>query len=88
MDFCYADYFGHSPATGYETLLYDALKGDATLFVRADAVEAGWKIVTPVLDQWQADSGHPVARYHAGWWGPREADELVARAGRRWRELW
>ena len=86
MDFCYADYFGHSPATGYETLLYDALNGDVTLFVRADAVEAGWRIVTPVLNLWGAERDHPLARYPAGSWGPVEASDLIGRDGRSWRQ--
>lgn len=54
MDFCYADYFGQAPSTGYETLLYDCMTGDATLFHRADIVEAGWEIVEPILDAWNA----------------------------------
>ncbi len=63
MDFCYADYFGNAPSTGYETLLYDCLKGDATLFRRADGVEEGWRIVTPILDAWRA-VGHVHGRVH------------------------
>ena len=54
MDFCYGDYFGETPSTGYETLLYDCMNGDATLFQRADHVEDAWRIVTPILDVWQA----------------------------------
>ena len=67
MDFCYAEYFGQSPSTGYETLLYDCMVGDATLFHRADIVEAGWEIVAPVLNAWQA-GGAPVSEYAAGSW--------------------
>ena len=54
MDFRYADYFGTEPSTGYERLLYDCMIGDATLFQRADMVEAGWSVVEPVLDVWKA----------------------------------
>ena len=54
MDFDYVDYFGTAPSTGYETLLYDCMIGDATLFQRADMVEAGWWVVQPVLDVWKA----------------------------------
>ena len=54
MDFHYADYFGSEPSTGYERLLYDGMIGDATLFQRADMVEAGWAVVEPVLDVWRA----------------------------------
>ena len=52
MDFHYADHFGTTPSTGYETLLYDCMTGDPTLFQRADMVEAGWRVVQPVLDAW------------------------------------
>jgi len=85
MDFCYADYFGQSPSTGYETLLYDCMVGDATLFHRADIVEAGWKIVAPVLDAWQVGAA-PVSEYAAGSWGPADADALLVRDGRAWHD--
>jgi glucose-6-phosphate 1-dehydrogenase len=86
MDFSYADYFGHSPSTGYETLLYDCMIGDATLFHRADVVEAGWDIVKPLQDSWEQAPAAPVELYDAGSWGPRGADALLGRDGRRWRE--
>src|SRR5207249_6543057 len=54
MDFNYTDYFGSTPSTGYERLLYDCMIGDATLFQRADMVEAGWNVITPVIDVWKA----------------------------------
>jgi len=85
MDFCYADYFGSTPSTGYETLLYDCMNGDATLFQRADNVEAGWRIVAPVLDVWSAIPPRNFPNYAAGSWGPDEADELLGRDGRAWR---
>ncbi len=84
MDFDYSDYFGAAPNTGYETLLYDAMIGDSTLFHRADSVEAGWAVVDPILDAW-AGGNDGLAFYPAGSWGPREADALMARDGRRWR---
>ncbi len=86
MDFRYADHFGSAPATGYERLLYDAMLGDQTLFQRADMVEAGWRVVQNVLDVWKAQAARDFPNYAAGSWGPREADDLVARDGRRWRE--
>ena len=73
-------------STGYETLLYDCLIGDATLFQRADNVEAGWSAVQPVLDAWAAGHGE-VYPYPAGTAGPMQADRLLARDGRRWLKL-
>ncbi|HXH13548.1 MAG TPA: glucose-6-phosphate dehydrogenase [Alphaproteobacteria bacterium] len=87
MDFCYADYFGSTPSTGYERLLYDCMIGDATLFQRADMVEAAWGVVTPILDVWRALPPRHFPNYGAGTWGPKEADELLERDGRRWRRI-
>jgi glucose-6-phosphate 1-dehydrogenase len=83
MQFNYADYFHEGPSTGYETLLYDCLIGDATLFQRADNVEAGWAVVQPALESWEAGHIH-VHPYEAGSEGPEAADELLARDGRGW----
>ncbi|HVY60768.1 MAG TPA: glucose-6-phosphate dehydrogenase, partial [Planctomycetota bacterium] len=79
MDFNYAGFFGQKPSTGYETLLYDCMKGDPTLFQRADTVESGWSVVQPVLDVWHALSPRNFPNYAPGSWGPKEADELLAR---------
>ncbi len=87
MDFCYEDYFGATPSTGYETLLYDCMNGDATLFQRADGVEAGWRVVMPILDVWGALPPRNFPNYNAGSAGPAEADQLLARDGRAWRPL-
>jgi glucose-6-phosphate 1-dehydrogenase len=87
MDFNYADYFGATPSTGYETLLYDVMTGDSTLFPRADMVEAGWKVVAPILDVWRALPPRRFPNYEAGTSGPKEADDLMARDGRTWRPL-
>ena len=84
MAFEYADHFGAEPATGYERLLYDAVLGDPTLFQRADMVEAGWSVVQPMLDVWQALPARNFPNYPAGSFGPREADQLLEREGRRW----
>jgi glucose-6-phosphate 1-dehydrogenase len=84
MDFDYVDYFGSNPSTGYETLLYDVMIGDATLFQRADMVEAGWSMVQPILDIWKALPPRNFPNYEAGSWGPPEADALLARDGRHW----
>ncbi|PYT25345.1 MAG: glucose-6-phosphate dehydrogenase [Acidobacteria bacterium] len=85
MDFRYNDYFGSEPSTGYERLLYDCMIGDATLFQRADMVEAGWSVVQPVLDVWTALPPRNFPNYPAGSWGPKEADDLMARDQRQWR---
>ncbi|MCA9165443.1 MAG: glucose-6-phosphate dehydrogenase, partial [Planctomycetales bacterium] len=85
MDFSYADYFGQTQFIGYETLLYDCMTGDQTLFQRADFVEAGWRAITPILDVWSNLPARKFPNYVAGSWGPHEADELLAKDGRRWR---
>jgi glucose-6-phosphate 1-dehydrogenase len=86
MDFQYSDYFGSTPSTGYETLLYDCMLGDATLFQRADMVEAAWSVVQPILDVWSALPPRDFPNYAAGTWGPEQANELLRRDGREWRE--
>ena len=86
MRFSYAEYFKVPPSTGYETLIYDAMTGDQTLYQRADTIEAGWQIVQPILDLW-SEGEPPLAFYEAGSVGPGEADELIASEGRTWRAL-
>ena len=86
MNFDYEDYFGKTPSTGYERLLHDCMVGDATLFQRADQVEAAWSVVAPIQAAWSAATAPPLATYKAGTWGPKEADELLARDGREWEE--
>ncbi len=61
--------------------------GDATLFQRADMVEASWKIVNPILDVWNAIPARNFPNYKAGCWGPKESDELMERDGRRWQNI-
>jgi glucose-6-phosphate 1-dehydrogenase len=87
MDFAYESYFAAAPNTGYETLLYDCMIGDATLFQRADNIEAGWRAVQPLLDLWASDPPQEFPNYAAGSDGPAAADELLARDGRTWRPL-
>ena len=86
MKFDYADWFQEGPSTGYETLIYDCLIGDATLFQRADNVEAGWNVVQPALDAWGAGMGD-LRFYEAGRAGPDDADALLTRDGRHWLRL-
>jgi len=87
MDFAYEDYFKTAPNTGYETLIYDCMIGDATLFQRADNIEAGWAAVQPILDGWADNPPSSFPNYIAGSDGPAAADELLARDGRAWRSL-
>jgi glucose-6-phosphate 1-dehydrogenase len=87
MTFKYEDYFDAAPSTGYETLIYDCMIGDAILYPRADGIEAGWRVVQPFLDAWREEPGRGLAHYRAGSDGPKEADELLARDGRRWRAI-
>jgi glucose-6-phosphate 1-dehydrogenase len=86
MDFQYTDYFGSTPSTGYETLLYDCMKGEPTLFQRADMVEAAWTVVQPILDVWKALPPRDFPNYAAGTWGPEQAHELLRHSGREWRD--
>ena len=85
MKFNYADFFEAKPATGYETLIYDCLIGDQTLFNRAQDIEYAWTAVMPFLDAWKA--GGEVEPYAAGSSGPKGADALMERDGRAWRAL-
>ncbi|MCB1678539.1 MAG: glucose-6-phosphate dehydrogenase [Halioglobus sp.] len=87
MDFAYKTYFDTAPSTGYETLIYDCMIGDATLFQRADSIEAGWQAVQPVLDAWTEHAPDGFPNYGAGSDGPAGADALLARDGRSWRPL-
>jgi len=87
MDFRYGSTFGLHMASAYERLLLDCMTGDPTLFDRADSVEAAWALVQPFLDVWPTKDPRSMPMYASGSWGPSEADELLAREGRRWRLL-
>jgi glucose-6-phosphate 1-dehydrogenase len=82
--FRYGDFFTEPPNVGYETLLYDCMVGDATLFQRADNIEAGWAAVDPLLKAWKSAG---VEDYAAGTDGPKGAEDLLARDGRQWLPL-
>ena len=84
MGFSYKDRFKAAPQTGYETLIYDCLIGDATLFQRADNTEAAWNIVDPILKAWSGNKAD-FPNYTAGTWGPDAADKLLEQDGRQWR---
>jgi glucose-6-phosphate 1-dehydrogenase len=83
MKFCYHCQYGYASPEAYERVILNCLQGDPTLFVRSDAMEAQWRIVTPVLHAWQ-DGTLPVLPYPSGSWGPSEGDNLLARESRSW----
>jgi glucose-6-phosphate 1-dehydrogenase len=84
MRFCYSDAFKTTPPEAYETLLLDVILGDATLFMRADQVEAAWSVVTPILEGWDSVAPVDFPNYQAGTWGPEAAEALIAQDGRSW----
>jgi glucose-6-phosphate 1-dehydrogenase len=89
MDFTYGTSFTRDAPEAYETLLLDAMLGDASLFTRADEVEAAWAIVTPihkVWDKWDEASESDLCFYEAGAWGPEKAEKLIEHDNRRWRK--
>ena len=87
MDFTYGSAFSVDSPDAYETLILDALLGDASLFTRADEVEKAWAIVDPIIDAWANGPAPEFPNYAAGSWGPAASDELLARDGRRWRRI-
>jgi glucose-6-phosphate 1-dehydrogenase len=84
LEFRYADAFKTAAPEAYETLLLDAIGGDATLFMRADQVESAWSVITPVLHAWEGAPATDFPNYPAGSWGPSAADSLIAHSGFRW----
>ena len=84
MQFKYSEVFSVVPPEAYETLLLDVVRGDATLFMRADQVECAWKIVAPVLEAWESAPPGDFPNYPSGSWGPEAADLLTAREGHTW----
>lgn len=87
MDFRYGTTFGGSSPEAYERLLLDVMAGDATLFMRRDAVEVSWTWITDVLNAWEQGRSRFLPEYSAGSWGPLEADRLIEAEGRAWRIL-
>ena len=85
MDMTYVEAFGGEPPEAYERLLLDAMRGDATLFSRRDAVEASWRWINPILEYYEAHPPQDVPNYEPGSWGPAAAEELMAREGRGWK---
>jgi glucose-6-phosphate 1-dehydrogenase len=87
MRFEYQETFQAARGTGYETLLYDCINSDPTLFSRSDLVESAWKVAQPILDVWSSLPPRDFPNYPAGTWGPKESAELIERDGRWWRRL-
>ena len=87
MEFNYSASFGETTPEAYERLILDVMAGDATLFMRRDAVEAAWAFVMPILEAWEHSRQRFLPEYRAGTWGPLEADRLIEADGRCWRVL-
>jgi glucose-6-phosphate 1-dehydrogenase len=87
MDFRYGEVFGRQSPEAYERLLLDVMAGDASRFMRRDAVEASWAWITKILEAWQQQGTRWLAEYPAGTWGPVEADRMIQQDGRSWRIL-
>jgi glucose-6-phosphate 1-dehydrogenase len=84
LDFSYCREFRGVIPEAYERLLLDALEGDASLFARADEVEAAWSICDPILEEWQRSKEPTLHIYEPGLWGPEESTEWMAEQGRQW----
>jgi glucose-6-phosphate 1-dehydrogenase len=84
MRFSYREAFNMPSPEAYETLLHDVMTGDATLFMRADQVEAAWRVLMPVLESWAENPPNDFPNYAAGTWGPESAEALVAVDGNSW----
>jgi glucose-6-phosphate 1-dehydrogenase len=87
LEFNYSSSFAATTPEAYERLLLDVMAGDATLFMRRDAVEAAWEFVMPILDTWEQSRARFLPEYRAGTWGPLEAERLIEADGRQWRTL-
>ena len=84
MRFSYQETFAAPSPDAYETLLWDVMVSDATLFMRADQVEAAWSLLMPILEVWDSVPPHDFPNYDAGTWGPESAEALIAQDGRNW----
>ena len=86
MDFNYQGSFKVASRDAYERLLLDSLIGDQMLFARSEWLERSWSLITPILEHWQKTPASAFPNYQAGSWGPKEADELIERDNRKWRQ--
>ena len=86
MHFRYGNTFCSNTPEAYERLILDAMVGDRTLFIRGDETEASWKLITPILDHWQASGAEGLTEYTSGSWGPDESDRMLQKKGHQWRK--
>ena len=84
MVFNYAEEYDNKEPEAYETLLEDVISGNPTLFMRADQVEAAWKVIMPILEAWQNRRPSDFPNYAPDGWGPEDAEALIAKDGRHW----
>ena len=84
MLFNYNDTYSSGIPEGYETLLLDVIEGDATLFMRADQVEAAWEVIIPILEMWRDNPSVNFPNYSAGTNGPETSEALIAKDGNNW----
>jgi glucose-6-phosphate 1-dehydrogenase len=87
LDFYYEDSFHAEPPEAYETLLFDVMVGDGTLFMRADQERAAWSVLMPILEAWGESPSADFPNYASGTWGPESAEALIARDGRSWHSV-
>jgi glucose-6-phosphate 1-dehydrogenase len=87
LDFRYQRQFKGTMPDAYERLLLDALEGDASLFARADEVEAAWSICDPILEEWERSNRPPVLLYEPSGWGPQESTDWMAAQDRQWFDI-
>lgn len=84
LEFNYSDLGKTGGSTGYETLIYDCMTGDLSLFHRSDMIEAAWRVVDPIIDVWSSLHPRDFPNYASGSWGPASSDQLLERDGRSW----
>ncbi|MCZ6842134.1 MAG: glucose-6-phosphate dehydrogenase [SAR324 cluster bacterium] len=85
MEFRYGTSFGQEPPEAYERLILDAMLGDGTLFIRDDETEASWKFISQIHEVWKKQRKKSIPLYHAGTWGPEEANKLMSGTDMTWR---
>ena len=86
LDMSFAQSFDGRAPDAYERLIMDVIRGNQTLFMRRDEVEAAWRVIDPLIRYWDDNPPDQMPTYAAGTWGPREAEELISKDGVRWRE--